>query len=163
MEVFKQFGVQPILLAAQIVNFIVLLYLLKKLFYKPLLKVLEERKEKIAQSLKNAQEIEKRLLEIEDERDKKLKKAAVEAREILKDAGKQAADLIEEAQSRAEAQIKLSLKKNQEAMDRERDRLHQEIRNELAQMVVIGLEKVAAKIITKEDQHKIIEQNLKQL
>ena len=47
MEIIKQFGINPILLAAQVVNFIVLLFIFKKLLYKPILKVLDERKKKI--------------------------------------------------------------------------------------------------------------------
>ena len=62
MEFLKDFGVNPILLLAQIVNFTVLLILLKKFFYKPILKVLEERKHKIETSVTQTQKNQNKLL-----------------------------------------------------------------------------------------------------
>ena len=61
MEILKNFGIQPTLLLAQIVNFTIILFVLKKFFYKPITKVLEERKRRIEESLKNADEIEAKL------------------------------------------------------------------------------------------------------
>ena len=70
MDILNQFGVQPILLAAQVVNFLILLFILKKFLYGPILKVLDSRKKTIEQSLKNAEEIERRLLETTEEKEK---------------------------------------------------------------------------------------------
>ncbi len=87
MNFLADFGVKPILLLAQTVNFLLLLFILKRFLYKPLLRVLETRREKIAASLKTAEEIEQRLQQVSLEREMSLKKAAKEAEEIVKDAG----------------------------------------------------------------------------
>ncbi len=75
MDILNEFGIKPILLAAQVVNFLILLYILKRFLYKPILKVLNERKNKIADSLKNAEEIERKLVEISEEEQKRIAKA----------------------------------------------------------------------------------------
>ena len=61
MEIIRNFGIQPVLLLAQIVNFLIILYLLQKFFYKPIVKLLEQRKKRIEESLKNADLIEEKL------------------------------------------------------------------------------------------------------
>lgn len=161
--VIKTFGVQPILLAAQVVNFLVLLFLLKKFAYKPILNILDVRREKIALSLKQAEGIEKRLQAIEAEKDDKLKKATKEAQEIISEATKSGTQLIENARLKAAEDIKVLLKKNQDTMSRERDQLHQEIKKELADMVVSGLEKVAGKVLTEKDKKGLVAKTIQGL
>jgi F-type H+-transporting ATPase subunit b len=68
MDILHEFGVQPILLLAQIVNFAILFFLLRKFLYGPLLKILEQRRNTIKESLKNAEKIEKQLALTEEER-----------------------------------------------------------------------------------------------
>src|SRR4030043_2475120 len=91
MEIFKSFGIQPALLIAQIVNFLIILILLKKFFYKPITKILEERKKRIEESLKNADLIEERL-----------KKTEEKSAQILDETRKNAQDLIDEAKKESE-------------------------------------------------------------
>jgi len=43
MDILNQFGIKPVLLAAQVVNFLALLFILKKFLYQPILKVLKTR------------------------------------------------------------------------------------------------------------------------
>ena len=49
----EKLGIQPILIIAQIVNFVILLLLLKKFLFKPILKVLDERKKKAEEVLQS--------------------------------------------------------------------------------------------------------------
>src|SRR5437870_10658982 len=56
MEILKNFGFEPILFIAQIVNFVIIYLILKKFLYKPVLKLLKDRKQTIAGGLKQAEE-----------------------------------------------------------------------------------------------------------
>lgn len=163
MEILESFGIQPILLAAQVVNFLVLLWVLQRFAYKPILKVLETRKQTIADSLKNAEEIEKRLQKTEEDREKRLQKAADEAREILDDATKTAAQIMEEAQEKGRQQMEEIVEKGRQTLQAEQEKLHQEIRQEVATIVVTALEKVTGKVLTPADQKKLVNQSLKDL
>ena len=161
--VIKTFGVQPSLLAAQVVNFLVLLFLLKKFAYRPILKMLDARREKIALSLKQAEQIENRLQAIEAEKDQRLKAAAKEAQAIISEATKSGAQLIEEARQKASEDIKVLLKKNEEAMAREHDLLQKQIKAELSEMIVIGLTKVAKKVLTEKDKNMLVSETIRSI
>ncbi|MEK7092668.1 MAG: ATP synthase F0 subunit B, partial [Patescibacteria group bacterium] len=86
MEIIQQFGIQPIMLAAQAVNFLIILYVLKRFLYKPMLSVLKKRKDEIALGLRNAEEA--RIL---------LEKTAEAEKNVLKLAQAQAKKMIDEA------------------------------------------------------------------
>ena len=95
MEVLETFGVQPVLILAQIVNFIILLFLLKKFAYKPIMKVLDDRKHKIETSVKQAEEIEIKLAETESKQKEIVKAAEKESSRIL-DETREAAKKLQE-------------------------------------------------------------------
>ncbi|EKD90619.1 MAG: ATP synthase subunit b [uncultured bacterium] len=162
-KILADFGIQPILLLAQVVNFLVLLFILKKLLYQPILKVLDERKKKIEQSLIDAQSIELKLVQTEEDREKKLAKASEEAKQILDEATKSANLVIEEAHLKASKDMEEILQKGQESINAERSKMHQEIREELADLIEVSLEKVAGKILTTKDQKELVQKTIKQL
>jgi F-type H+-transporting ATPase subunit b len=162
-QILKDFGIQPLLLGAQIVNFFVLLFILNKLLYKPVLKMLQKRRETITQSLKNAEEIEQKLLKTEEDREKKLEEAGKDARKILEEATVTAGEIIKEAHAKAGTDIEEMLKKGQESIKFEQEKMHQEMREELADIVVAALEKVTGKTINKSDQKKMVEDTISKL
>ena len=82
-------GIDWKILLGQILNFVILLYLLKKFAYKPFLNTLRKREEKIKKGIQGAEEVEKRVRKIEEER-----------REILKEAQEKASLLVKENEKR---------------------------------------------------------------
>lgn len=163
MEIFKQFGINPILLAAQVVNFVVLLFILKRFLYKPILKVLEERKKKIAESLQNAEEIEKRLLETNEKIDVMIGKAANEAQKIIDESKKEGALILEETKEKAGKLSEEILKKSEESAKAETLKMQQEVMTRVAEIVAAGMEKATGKILNKKDQAEIIERSIKNI
>lgn len=163
MNVLHQFGLQPILLAAQAVNFLILLFILQKFLYKPILKVLDERKKKIAQSLKDADEIEKRLAQIEEDRQRALEKNAQEMKKLMDEAHEEAERIKEEARAQTLGEAGRILEEAKGQIEVEREKMNQEIRRELSTLVVAGLQKISGKVLTKKDQQEIINQTIKEL
>lgn len=163
MEIFDQLGIKPLLLVAQIVNFLVLLFLLNKFLYKPLLKMLQVRKDRIAESLKNAEEIEKRLEKIVNERERAMEETAAEVRSLIDDANKTAVKVVAQAHEKADDDAKKLILRAQQTMKLEKDKLQQEIRDELATLVILGLQKVTGKMLSAKDQKELIKQSLKGL
>src|SRR3990167_6839778 len=86
MDIFENFGIQPTLLFAQIVNFVIILYLLKRFFYKPILKVLDERKKKIEESLRNADLIETKLQKTDENSKKIIADSQIQAQNLIQNA-----------------------------------------------------------------------------
>lgn len=89
MELLEGLGINWKMLLGQIVNFLVILYLLKRFVYKPFLQVLKERKSKIENGLKFAEEA-----------DEKSKKAEIEKNQILKEAWNKASETIKEGEKK---------------------------------------------------------------
>ncbi len=163
MDILQSFGVKPILLLAQAVNFFILLVILKKFLYKPVLKVLDERRRKITESLKNADEIEKRLEQIGEDREKKLQEAARDAEEIIREATQTAGVIVAQAHEKAAADAEKIIEKSRQSLELEREKLHQEVRSELADLVVAGLEKVIGKTLTEKYKKETVEKSLHEI
>ena len=102
-ELFSAFGLDWKLLVIQTVNFGVLLLILWRFLYRPLVKMLDERRGKIAESVQKAEAADRRLAE-----------ADLEGKTILASAGKEAEGLVAAGRSRAESQSLEILKKTEE-------------------------------------------------
>lgn len=163
MDILNQFGIKPILLAAQVVNFLILLFILKKFLYKPILKVLDERKKRIADSLKNAEEIEKRLLLTQQEREKILDEADKSAQKMLDETKKEIEILRTEMMQQAKGQADDIILKSHNQAQAEIEKMKQELMENIADIVAKGMEKVTGKLINKSEQQKIIENQVKNL
>ena len=163
MEILNQFGINPILLAAQVVNFFILLFILKRFLYKPILKVLEERKKKIEDSLKNAEEIERKLQLTEDEKEKILAKTSQEAQKLLDRVKKEIELMKEEGKVEAQQEASRIIQKGQEQLKAEMEKMRQELMGNLGTFVAMGMEKMTGKVLNKKDQRDIFEKEIKNL
>lgn len=105
-ELFGAFGLNTKLIVAQAINFGALLLLLSYFLYTPILKMLDERREKIAKGVKDAEEAEA-----------KLASSHAEGKEIVGKAAKEAEGLLSEARSRADEKGAELLKGAQERAD----------------------------------------------
>src|SRR3989338_6728445 len=94
MEFISNFGLDPILLVAQIVNFLVVLFILRKFLYKPILKTLEKRKNLIKDGLDKAQEATIRLEKIEEKERRVLSTAQKQAQQMLDEAKKKSVGIL---------------------------------------------------------------------
>lgn len=163
MEILNQFGINPLLLVAQIVNFAILLFILKRFLYRPILKVLEERKKKIADSLKNAEDVEKKLLEIGQLQEKEIQRAAEIGEHIIKDATESANQLFEEAKVNAKEISARLVKQTQQELEQQKQEFEDSIRKHVADLVFTLTQKVTGKILTEQDRIRIAEESMKTL
>ena len=163
MDFLSDFGVQPILLAAQAVNFLVLLFILNKFLYKPVLKTLDQRKQKVAQSLKDAAEIEKKLAQIELDQEKALQAATTEAKKIINEATESGNQIINDAHLKAAHDIQLMVNKSNTQISLEKDRLNQEIKAELADMIAAGLKVISGKVLSDKDKKELLDRSIKNI
>lgn len=163
MDILNQFGINPLLLAAQIVNFLILLFILKKFLYKPLLQILEKRKELVVKTLKNAEESERIYQEASEKADRIIANAAEQSQKILDETKKMGAQVLEEY-NKAGAEI--LQRANEEALritEAEKERLMQQVKENVGSLVLAVLKKLTGKVITKEDQKKLFESEIKNL
>lgn len=132
-------------LIAQIINFLILVFLLQRFAFKPVMKILRERQEKIAHSISSAEADEIKARDLMLQREKQLKQARMQAQEIVGKSVKRAQEendnLLEEARRDIERMRQMA----QEDIARERERAVAQLRKE---MVVLSMQ-AATKIIAK--------------
>ncbi len=162
-KILTDFGIQPVYLAAQAVNFIIVLLILNKFLYKPIIKILQERKETITTSLLNAEKIEHRLQDSEQQSEQKLTEASTHAHMIIKNASNTADKIIAEAHEKAKADIESIMEKGKKNISIEREVMKDELRKELADLIVVGIERVAGKVLNESDQKNILAKTIKDL
>ena len=162
-KILTDFGIQPVYLAAQVVNFIILLLILKKFLYGPILKVLEDRKQTVSDNLTKAELIEVQLQTTEQESVKKLSEVSTQAKMILDNASNSANQIIADAHEKAQADIELMIEKGKETILVEREMMKKEMSEELAGLVLEGIERIAGKILDQPDHIKIVDQTIKGL
>jgi len=86
MEALHTLGIDFKVMLAQIINFGILIAVLTKLLYKPILGMLEQRRKRIEESLKKADEIDKKMALMEEETGHRRDQAKKEATEIIGEA-----------------------------------------------------------------------------
>ena len=113
MEFLGKIGVDFKLLIAQIINFLVLLWLLKILLYKPILKRLEERAKKAREIEEKEREIQKRKAELQKRIEEMIEKTKEKTKEILQEAkeisAQERAKILERTEKKFKASLKSSL------------------------------------------------------
>ena len=162
MEILEKLGVEPVLLLAQIVNFAILLFILKRFLYKPILKVLEERKNKIETSMKQSEQIQKKFEEMGVKQQEILNNARKESGQIIGEAKSEAKILASQIQIEASNQAQLSLKRAQETLALEKQKMVSEAKKELVSVVTTATQKVISKVMTKKDKDTLITESLKE-
>src|SRR5260370_41586798 len=95
------FGWDPKLFFSQVISFIIVAYLLKRFAYKPILGVLEQRRQQIAQAHLNAEKIKQQLAESEQRHSELLAMANSEAQRMIDEARTSASHLADSKQQEA--------------------------------------------------------------
>lgn len=155
-EILNNFGINPVLLIAQIVNFLIILYILKRFAYKPILEVLKKRQNTIKEGLKQAEE-SRILLEKTASREKEvLKKAQEESRKILEETKKQRNEILQQAEITAKKQAERILEEAKKQIAFESKEAQKTLSTQISTLALEFLQKSTAQIFSKEDQQKII-------
>jgi F-type H+-transporting ATPase subunit b len=162
-QVARTFGVDWPHLIAQIISFVIVCGLLYKLAYKPILQMLEARRQQIASGLANAEKIKAELARIEAERKDVLTKAEAEGKRLIEEARAAAARVQAEETQKAIASAEQVLVRAREATERERAQTLAELRREVGRLVVQTTASVTGKVLTAEDHRRLSEETARQL
>lgn len=150
-------------MAAQVVNFLILLLILKKFLYKPILKVLESRRERIEESLKQAEEIERKLAEAAEHKDKIIEEAAKQAEKIINEGNQARESLMEDGKQRGEQLAQKIVQEARTQLQLEKQQLQSDVRADAIDLVLLITQKITGKSFNKKEQKDLIEKTLKEL
>ncbi|MFC1693619.1 F0F1 ATP synthase subunit B [Candidatus Latescibacterota bacterium] len=143
-----------------ILNFIVLVAVLSVILWKPMLKFLDKRVQTINDSLKLAEENNKRSEEIKVEYDKMIKEARTKATEIIDKAMLNASDESREIVSQAKGQAQTIVDSARDEILIEAERIKHDLRKEMASMTVSLASKVLGREIKAAEHKLLIDKNL---
>jgi F-type H+-transporting ATPase subunit b len=162
-DVADTFGWNPWLFLSQVISFAIVAFLLRRFAYKPILGVLEERRQRIAEGLLNAEKIKKQLAEAEQRHADILAKANAEAQKMIDEARESSAHIAERKQQEAIAAAEQIITKARESSAIEHERTMESLKRELGRLVVDTTAKVTGKVLTTEDQRRLQEETSRQL
>lgn len=156
MEIAKNFGLDPVLLSAQVINFLVVLYLLKRFLYKPMLTMLKNRKRSIEEGIQKAEEA-RLMLERATEKEKQmLQKAQEVAKKLLDDAKESRAELLKKAHEQTKKQVESMIHDAQEQIARETRTAEKRLSSYVSTLAVSFLEKSLSGMIDKRQQEEVV-------
>ncbi len=148
---------------SQVISFCIVAFLLYLWAYKPILKLLEQRRQQIAEGLENAEKIKKELEATEAARQEILKKTGTEATRLIEEARAIADKLREQESQKAVASAEQILAKAREAALQDHARMLADLKKEIGRLVVQTTVTVTGKVLTPEDQKRLVEETTRQI
>jgi F-type H+-transporting ATPase subunit b len=143
--------------------FLVLLFLLKKFAWGPLLAALDERQAGIRKSLDDADTAKRELAEVQARANALIGKARMEADAILSEARADGAKIREELRDLAQQQAQAIIRDTQQQIQLERDRAVSELRQQAVELSVMIASKLIRRNLTREDNAALIDEALQQV
>jgi F-type H+-transporting ATPase subunit b len=162
-ETAERFGWDLPHFIAQVISFSIVAALLYFFAYKRILQVLEERRQRIAEGLLNADKIKAELARTEARFQEMMVQANAQANKLIEEARTAAAHVREQKTQEAIAAAEQILAKAREAAAQDHARMLAELKREVGRLVVQTTATVTGKILTPEDQRRLAEETAKQV
>ncbi len=139
------------------VNLLILFFIMKKLLFKPVTKMLKQREDEVNSMYEKAEDAQKQAEALQKEYTQSLSGARDEAERIVKEATREAALKGEQIVSDAQKQASATLQKAEKEIEREKQAAVNDIKEDIASIAVSVAEKVIEKDINEKDHEKLIE------
>jgi F-type H+-transporting ATPase subunit b len=163
MEFFTQFGVDWFKLIAQIVNFLVVLYLVNRFGFKPLLRLMDERAARIKKGLEDAESAERDRELARAERAAALDEARKEAQAMVARATKMAEDSRIEILAAARADAEQVTERARQEINAEKERAIAELRGQVADLALDAAGKLIRQQMDAKTQRRLVEEFLSEV
>ncbi|HWQ12362.1 MAG TPA: F0F1 ATP synthase subunit B [Roseiflexaceae bacterium] len=158
----EKLGINWALLIAQLFNVILLVWLLTRYLYRPVLNMLNERTRRIQESLQDAERVKEQLANARRDYDAELAKARQEAAGILAQAQERARAQEQEIIAQARAEADRIRQEAREQAERERDQLLRDLKGQMAELVTLTASKVLGEEL-RANHDRLIEESLASL
>lgn len=147
-------------LLAQFVNFILLLLILRMVAYKPIIRMLDQRSERIRESMERAEAVKQQAARTEEEFAKRLADARREGQEIIGQAEKIADRLRQDEIEKTRQELDLLRTKAVEDIERERERAVSELRRQVADLALFAASRVVGRSLDQTSHYRLVDEAL---
>lgn len=161
--VVAMFGLTPQLFLGQLINFLIVLLVLSKFVYKPLLRALDERESRIAKSIEDADAIARRLKEAEEEKVDLLRAAREEADAYVAKSMMDTEERKREMLSGAKAEVERLIAQGKVQLQEEHDAMLLSLRKEVVDIALAAATKVLGETITEKKSQSLAEEVVRKL
>jgi F-type H+-transporting ATPase subunit b len=159
---FASLGINLPLLVVFIINFIVLLVLLRLFLFKPVLKMLDERAQRTKEGMELAEATKKEYEQAKGEVQKQIEKGRQETQAIIGQAMQVGERLKEESRQEAAKQAQTIIDRTRTELETERDKIVEDLRREFVDISIAAAEKVIKETLDREKHRKLIEETLRE-
>lgn len=149
-------------LATQLVSFLVLFALLHRLLYKPIIKILDQRSQRIKESLETAENIKREAAESKEAMQLQVVEARAEGQAMIAQAREVADRFKEEELAKARDEIVAERRRAEIDIQRERDVAIEELRTEFADLAITAAERLTRRSLDHDAHEDLISQVLKE-
>lgn len=156
-------GIELPLLLTQVVNFTIMLIILTKLLYKPILKGLRERREKIAEGLAASEKAKIEAEKITKKREEIIKEAREEVRVILENAQKEAKLVKDEIVADGKKEATLFKEKTEKEMATKYKEMTGAAMAHTVDIATAMVKQLLPQVLTEKNQHELVTRELKKL
>ncbi len=156
-------GLDLKILLAQFVNFSILIFVLWRFAYKPILKLLEDRRLKIAQGIKDSEESANKLQEAEEQKKIIMAEAHKEANLIIEESRIRAEKRYQEIIGKTKEDLRVVMAEEKEKIIFEKKAAIVEIKKQTAELIVLALEKILSEKVDNKKDAEIIARVVKNL
>jgi F-type H+-transporting ATPase subunit b len=156
-------GIEPTLLAAQVVNFLVIIFVLQKLLYKPILTMLEKRRREIADGVELTAKLKDEEEKLIVKQEKALNKAREDALAIIEDAKKQAKEVEKELLAEAHVQAAAIIARAKQEAEETHKSSKKAIAGEAIDLAVVMAKRLLSSVMGAKEQHALISKRVKDL
>jgi F-type H+-transporting ATPase subunit b len=160
-ELITTFHIDWKLIIAQLVNFAIILFVLKKFAYKPVMNLMDDRAKKIEKGLKDAEESQKKLAGIIEKEKEVLTKARKEAQDIIAKAEVFAVKNKEEIIEQANVQSEKIMADTEKKIELEKNKMFAEVKTQVADLIVAATGKIINEKMDTGKDKELIEKAIK--
>jgi F-type H+-transporting ATPase subunit b len=155
-------GINGPVLISQVISFLILFGLLSFVAYKPLLKMLDNRANKVKESMEMAESVKQQSMNAENEVKKQLAAASQKGQELIAAATATSDEIRAKAQELARKDAESLITRAREAINSERDTAIDEIRREFSDLTILAAGKVIGETLDKKSHKELIDKILKE-
>lgn len=162
-QIARTFGVDWSHLLAQIISFSIVCFLMHRFAYKPVLKMLGDRRKQIEQGIADTEKIKVQLAQTEAERHEIMLNADAGASKLIEEARSAATRIQQQETQKAIVAAEQIILKSRQAAEQEHAQMLEELKREVGHMVVQAAASIIGRTLTAEDQRRLAEETARQM
>lgn len=144
-----------------LINFLIVFFILKRFAFEPIQRILKEREEKTRESVENFTKAKTALGQAEQKAQSIVDEAKVAANEVRENATEDGKVIAEQMKTKARGEIELLIKQAKKNIEIDRKKMQNEIRDEAASLVVRATEKILGEKLSDKKDESLVKETLK--